>query len=250
MSYNYLTQYNSPNYTPANEARSVWGRARTIEAIAIHHWGDPNTNPTFEGVINVLCNPSRQASAHFVATGTGRRVACLVNIPDASWATNSANPYTISIECDPRCRDEDYDVVAEMLQQLGFRPEVVAAGILHDVVEDTTVTLAEITESFGPDVSALVEMVTDVSKPSDGNRRVRKAIDREHLRRATVEGKSIKLADLISNAKTLVPLDPSFAHVWMSEKRSLLTVLADGGHPVLLSRAQEIVNKYFSEEKF
>lgn len=118
MSYNYLTQYNSPNYTPASEARSVWGRPRTIEAIAIHHWGDPNTNPTFEGVINVLCNPSRQASAHFVATGTGRRVACLVNIPDASWATNSANPYTISIECDPRCRDEDYDVVAELIAEL------------------------------------------------------------------------------------------------------------------------------------
>ena len=118
MSYNYLTQYNSPNYTPANEARSVWGRARTIEKISIHWWDDPLNNPSFEGVISVLCNPARQASAHFVATGTGRRVACLVNIPDASWATNSANPYTISIECDPRCRAEDYDVIAELVAEL------------------------------------------------------------------------------------------------------------------------------------
>jgi len=114
--YTFLTQYDSPNYTPGNEAVSVWGRPRTIEKIAIHHWGA--TGSTFEGVVSWLCNPASQSSAHFVATGTGRRVACLVNIPDASWATNSANPYTISIECDPRCRDEDYDVVAELVAEL------------------------------------------------------------------------------------------------------------------------------------
>lgn len=118
MSYNYLTQYNSPNFTPANEARATWGRGRTIEAIACHWWDDPLNNPSFEGVIATLCNPARQASAHFVATGTGRRVACLVNLPDASWATNSANPYTISIECDPRCRPEDYDVIGELVAEL------------------------------------------------------------------------------------------------------------------------------------
>lgn len=118
MAYNYLTQYDSPNYTPASGVPAGWGRPRTIEAIAIHWWGDPNTNPTFEGVINTLCNPARQASAHFVATGTGRRVACLVDMPNASWATGPANPWTISIECDPRCRDEDYDVVAELISQI------------------------------------------------------------------------------------------------------------------------------------
>lgn len=118
MSYNWLTQYNSPNYTPANRVQATWGRPRTIEAIAIHWWGDPNTNPSFEGVVGVLTNPSRGASAHLVASGTGRKVACLVNFQDASWATNSANPYTISIECDPRCRNEDYDVIAEVIAQL------------------------------------------------------------------------------------------------------------------------------------
>lgn len=118
MSYKYETQYNSPNYTPKAQTRSVWGRDRIITAIAIHWWGDPNTNPTYEGVIATLCNPSRGASAHYVATGTGRRVACLVSPEDNSWATNSANPYTISIECDPRCRNEDYDVVAELIASI------------------------------------------------------------------------------------------------------------------------------------
>lgn len=118
MAYNYLTQFDSPNFSTPSECQGIWGRPRTIEAIAIHWWGDPNTNPSFEGVISTLCNPARQASAHFVATGTGRRVACLVDVPNASWATNSANPYTISIECDPRCRPEDYDVVAELVAEL------------------------------------------------------------------------------------------------------------------------------------
>lgn len=118
MAYKYETQYNSPNYTPESQVYATWGRGRTIEAIAIHWWGDPNQGPTYEGVISTLCNPSRGASAHFVATGTGRRVAQLVNFNDASWATNSANPYTLSIECDPRCRNEDYDVVAELIAQI------------------------------------------------------------------------------------------------------------------------------------
>jgi hypothetical protein len=118
MSYNYDTSKNSPNFTPASQVRATWGRGRTIEKIAIHWWDDPLNNPSYEGVIATLCNPARQASAHFVATGTGRRVACLVNLPDASWATNSANPYTISIECDPRCRPEDYDVIGELVAEL------------------------------------------------------------------------------------------------------------------------------------
>lgn len=118
MSYNYLTQWDSPNYTPKSQTRAVWGKDRNIQAIAIHWWGDPNTNPTFEGVVATLLNPARQASAHFVATGTGRRVACLVSPEDNSWATNSANPTTISIECDPRCRPEDYDVVAELIADI------------------------------------------------------------------------------------------------------------------------------------
>lgn len=118
MAFNYDASRRSPNYTPRAQAASVWGRARTFEAIAIHWWGDPNTNPTLDGVVGVLCNPNRGASAHFVASGTNRMVANLVDTNDASWATNSANPYTISIECDPRCRPEDYDVVGELIAQI------------------------------------------------------------------------------------------------------------------------------------
>lgn len=118
MSYSWITNSSSPNYTPGSSAQATWGRPRTIEAIAIHWWGDPASNPSFEGVVSWLCNKASGVSAHLVATGTGRRVACLIDFGDASWATNSANPYTISIELDPRCRNEDYDVAAEVIAQL------------------------------------------------------------------------------------------------------------------------------------
>lgn len=118
MSFQFITQYDSPNYTPANQARSVWGVDRNIIHIDIHWWDAPENNPSFEGTIATLCNPSRGASANFVATGTGRRVACLVSPDDNSWCTNQDNPYSISIECDPRCRDEDYDVVAELIANI------------------------------------------------------------------------------------------------------------------------------------
>jgi len=118
MSYNYITDRNSPNYTPASQTRATWGRDRSIEGIVIHWWGDPNTNPSFEGVVDYLCRPNGSSSANYVATGTGRRVACLVSPADSAWASNSANPWTVSIECDPRCRDEDYDVIAELVADI------------------------------------------------------------------------------------------------------------------------------------
>lgn len=118
MAFKWETQWNSPNYTDSSRVYATWGRPRTIEAIAIHWWGDPNQNPSYEGIVSYLCRPNGGSSAHIVATGTGRRAACIVDLDDASWATNSANPYTISIECDPRCRPEDYDTVAEVIAQL------------------------------------------------------------------------------------------------------------------------------------
>ena len=115
MSYIYETQYNSPNFTTGYNSRKY---------IVIHWWDDPAKNPTYEGSIATLMNPTRQASAHYVATGTGRRVACLVSPDDTAWHAGAyppaynVNPDSIGIECDPRCRPEDYDVVAELIANI------------------------------------------------------------------------------------------------------------------------------------
>ena len=102
---------------------------------------------------------------------------------------------------------EDYFVhlaeVGFMLHAAGMPQSVVVAGILHDTLEDTAVTEDELAAKFGQQVADLVDEVTDISRPEDGNRAVRKARDLQHLAGSSRFGAAIKLADLISNAKEL-----------------------------------------------
>lgn len=118
--------------------------------------------------------------------------------------------------------------VASILEEYGFGPEVIAAAYLHDTLEDTDTTLGELLAEFGSDVLSLVMQVTDVSLPCDGNRKTRKALDRDHLAKASAEGQSIKLADLISNSASIEEHDPDFARVYLQEKRELLQVMTKG----------------------
>lgn len=110
----------------------------------------------------------------------------------------------------------------------GVSEEMICAAWLHDVVEDTPYTIDEIKDEFGEEISGLVYWLTDVSKKSDGNRRERKRIDRNHIAMAPPAAKTIKLADLIDNTRTIVSRDLEFAKIYLQEKRLLLEVLADG----------------------
>jgi (p)ppGpp synthase/HD superfamily hydrolase len=110
----------------------------------------------------------------------------------------------------------------------GSTPDMVAAAWLHDVVEDTGCTYTDIHMAFGADIAALVGWLTDVSKPEDGNRAVRKAMDREHTAQAPAEAQTIKLADLISNSRSIMAHDPEFARTYLAEKRALLEVMTRG----------------------
>jgi (p)ppGpp synthase/HD superfamily hydrolase len=123
----------------------------------------------------------------------------------------------------------------------GSTPDMVAAAWLHDVVEDTGCTYNDIHMGFGTDIATLVGWLTDVSKPEDGNRAVRKAIDREHTAAAPAEAQTIKLADLISNTRSIMAHDPKFAVTYLEEKRALLAVMTRGD-PGLHARASELVN--------
>lgn len=109
------TQYNSPNYTLESQVAAIFGRARSIDYITIHWWGDPSQGPSYEGVVAWLCNPRSGVSAHDVITGTGSRVAVIVDYQNAAWHAGNAtgNATSLGFECDPRCRDEDYEAVAQ-----------------------------------------------------------------------------------------------------------------------------------------
>lgn len=141
---------------------------------------------------------------------------------------------------------QPYDVhlraVAGLVASVGADRAMIAAAWLHDIVEDTPATFEDIEREFGPDVVGLVKELTDVSKPGDGNRAARKALDREHLARGSARAKTIKLADIIDNCTDICRHDPKFGRVYLAEARSLLEVLREG-HPGLHAMAGETLTE-------
>ena len=115
--------------------------------------------------------------------------------------------------------------VATTVAKFGGTDEMIAAAYLHDVVEDTGVSIVDIQDMFGTDVALIVDGLTDVSVPEDGNRAVRKAMDRQHSADATYEAQFVKCADIIDNAHDIGDNDPSFNVVYRKEMLLLIQVL-------------------------
>jgi (p)ppGpp synthase/HD superfamily hydrolase len=122
--------------------------------------------------------------------------------------------------------------------------EVLIAAMLHDVKDDTKVSLDLIREVFQAAVAELVDALSDDTTPADGPRRVRKAMEREKIARASHWAKTLRLADVIKNIESIAEFDPQFAKVYMAEKRDLLPNLRDG-NPRLFAIASSLVNAYF-----
>lgn len=137
--------------------------------------------------------------------------------------------------------------VAEIVRSVPHTEAMLCAALLHDVVEDTKATLDDVERLFGHEVACLVEMLTDVSTTA-GNRAVRKAIDRAHTAKASADAKTIKLADLIDNSRSIIKHDAKFAKVYLAETMLLLDVLR-GGDATLWNMANEIVKRYFNEQE-
>lgn len=130
--------------------------------------------------------------------------------------------------------------VASIVATVPHTDEMLAAAYLHDTVEDTGVTILDIQIEFGNEVASLVSWLTDVSRPEDGNRAVRKARDREHIAMASAGAQTVKLADLIANTRSIVKHDAAFAKTYLAEKRLLLEVLTRGD-AVLMAEARATV---------
>ena len=130
--------------------------------------------------------------------------------------------------------------VAQIVASVTDDEEMIAAAWLHDTVEDTAATHYDIEQQFGRGVHDLVYALTDISKPGDGNRATRKAIDRSHLSKASVRAKSVKLADLIDNLRDICKHDEKFARVYLQEMSALLEVLGEGDEALLRRAGREL----------
>lgn len=142
--------------------------------------------------------------------------------------------------------DEHLRAVANIVKSVTEDPVTLAAAWLHDVVEDTPSTFQDIEDQFGPEVAALVAEVSAVSRPSDGDRLVRQAIDRAHLAQASDRGQTIKLADLIDTCKDLCKHNSEQAKPFVVKMAGHLDVLC-AGDAGLLKRARKRLAKSAEE---
>lgn len=85
-------------------------------------------------------------------------------------------------------------------------PEVIAAALLHDTIEDTPTTRAELMHDFGEHVAAIVCEVTD-DKSLD--KAARKRLQVEHAAHLSHEAKLVKLADKACNLRDMTNCPPS-----------------------------------------
>ncbi len=117
--------------------------------------------------------------------------------------------------------------VARILAELGMPPSVVAAGLLHDTVEDTDYTLADITRDFGAEIAGLVDAVTKLDKVTFGE-----AAKAETIRKMVVAMAQdvrvlvIKLADRLHNARTWKYIPPEAAARQAAETLEIYAPLA------------------------
>jgi GTP pyrophosphokinase len=144
--------------------------------------------------------------------------------------------------------------VAGLLRDLGGSSVMIAAGFLHDVVEDTEITPDEIESQFGTEVRRLVEGVTKLSKFNFSSKTERQA---ENFRRmflamaADIRVIVVKLADRLHNMRTLEHLSPQKQRSISQETREIFAPLANRlGIGRLKWELEDLAFKYIEYESY
>ena len=91
--------------------------------------------------------------------------------------------------------------VAMILMEINAPDEVIVAGLLHDVVEDTNATLLQLEADFGPEIARLVAGASEPDRSAAWEERKQHTID--YLRRAPLFVKLVACADKLHNIRTL-----------------------------------------------
>ena len=140
---------------------------------------------------------------------------------------------------------------------------ILAAAVLHDVVEDTNYTINDIVKEFGEDVAHLVSAESEDKRdnlPSEATWKIRKQETLDHLKdKATKEEKMITLGDKLSNIRAMYrdyleigdelwdrfnQKDKS-EHAWYH--KSIAELLSDLSDTSAYQEYVELVNKVFGE---
>ncbi len=144
--------------------------------------------------------------------------------------------------------------VAGLLRDLGGSSAMIAAGFLHDVVEDTDITIEQIEEHFGPEVRQLVEGVTKLSKFNFKSKTESQA---ENFRRMFLAMAQdirvivVKLADRLHNMRTLQFMSEESRRSNAQETRDIFAPLANRlGIWQIKWELEDLAFKYLEPESF
>ncbi len=119
--------------------------------------------------------------------------------------------------------------VALVLAEMKMDPVAISAGLLHDSVEDTSVTIEDIRKEFGEQVAHIVEGVTKISKIDFATREEQQAENLRKMMLAMVDDIRvvlIKLADRLHNMRTLEHLPPERQHKIAEETLEIYAPIA------------------------
>src|SRR6266704_841654 len=119
--------------------------------------------------------------------------------------------------------------VALVLAEMKMDPVAIAAGLLHDSVEDTSVTIVDIRKEFGEQVAHIVEGVTKIGRIDFSSREEQQAENLRKMMLAMVDDIRvvlIKLADRLHNMRTLEHLQPDRQHKIAEETLEIYAPIA------------------------
>lgn len=147
--------------------------------------------------------------------------------------------------------------VAMLLKSMGYSDDIVIAGLLHDVVEDTDGTIIEISNLFGKSVANLVNYATEGDKSLSWEERKKQTI--EVLKEAPVEAKIVVCADKIDNLRSILENELIMGEaIWKQFKRgkaaqqwyyqsiylSLCMHLDDSTLPAIFSQLKQLIDRF------
>lgn len=150
--------------------------------------------------------------------------------------------------------------VMETCAQYTDKQTILAAALLHDVLEDTPVTQQEMraflqtimSEEDADETLKLVIELTDVYVKKDYpkmNRRTRKAKEQLRIAETSADSQTIKYADIIDNCNEIVKHDPDFAKVFLYECRANLRVMGKGNADLYNRAVQKVDDAIASMKK-
>jgi GTP diphosphokinase / guanosine-3',5'-bis(diphosphate) 3'-diphosphatase len=144
--------------------------------------------------------------------------------------------------------------VADLLVDMKLDAVAIAAGLLHDVVEDTLTTIERIRELFGPEVAHVVAGVTKISAIRFSSSEERQAENFRKMLLAMVDDIRVilvKLADRLHNMRTLSHLDDDRRTAIAQETRDIYAPIANRlGMSKVKNELEELAFRYLDPQAY